>query len=487
MAGPRSISCQTRSSADALSSASPARRRDAAGPRRRPAIGSTSGEQTVLPAELGRGRLHAGHRRRARDRCRRPRPGGGELGRGSRMPRPGTRPARRRTPRARRRIAIDRSANAQAALEPVLGDHDRRVEVLVEPAQQPDQLVAGDRVELRGRLVEHDQLRPAGQRRPERHALELAAGELGASERSSRWAIAERQRHLLDGPRDRRRRLAAVLQRNASSARTVPITTCVSGSWNSVPTATASAAGAVLARVHAGDDRAARRTRRRGSAGTSPLARAAASTCPSPTRRRATTSSPGPISSDTSSSAGPPRPGRSTSRARARGRSLDPLSVRERQQRAGEQPSRENHTADPDRRVQRRVRLETRPPRDSSGDGQYRDHHRGGGESQVVPRPRPALIPAARPGTAGWAGRGEQDGKVYARNRWGAGPGLAGPGAQPGPGRVRIPKSACVTEQPAITLPPARPHDRDAAAAADRRDVTEHPFLHALDNHLVAR
>jgi hypothetical protein len=23
--------------------------------------------------------------------------------------------------------------------------------------------------------------------------------------------------------------------------------------------------------------------------------------------------------------------------------------------------------------------------------------------------------------------------------------------------------------------------------AADRRDVTEHPFLHALDNHLVAR
>ena len=63
---------------------------------------------------------------------------------------------------------------AQAALESVLGDHDRRVTVLVEAPQQRDQLVAGDRVELRRRLVEQDQLRPARERRAERDSLELA-------------------------------------------------------------------------------------------------------------------------------------------------------------------------------------------------------------------------------------------------------------------------------------------------------------------------
>ena len=36
---------------------------------------------------------------------------------------------------------------------------------------------------------------------------------------------------------------------NASSARTVPITTCVSGSWNSVPATAAISAGLVRARV----------------------------------------------------------------------------------------------------------------------------------------------------------------------------------------------------------------------------------------------
>ena len=87
---------------------------------------------------------------------------------------------------ARRRVAGQRAAvegehavgGAEAALEAVLDEHDRRPPLLVEAAQQPDELVAGDRIELRGRLVEQQDPRPAGERRAERDALQLAAGEL---------------------------------------------------------------------------------------------------------------------------------------------------------------------------------------------------------------------------------------------------------------------------------------------------------------------
>ena len=54
----------------------------------------------------------------------------------------------------------------------------------------------------------------------------------------------ERERDLLDAARDARPRSSPRFSSgNASSPRTVPITTCVSGSWKSVPTSRASAAG----------------------------------------------------------------------------------------------------------------------------------------------------------------------------------------------------------------------------------------------------
>jgi len=64
---------------------------------------------------------------------------------------------------------------SQAALEAMFGEQDRRPPLLVEAPQEREQLIARDRVQLRGRLVEHEQARASGQRRAERDALELAA------------------------------------------------------------------------------------------------------------------------------------------------------------------------------------------------------------------------------------------------------------------------------------------------------------------------
>ena len=170
----------------------------------------------------------------------------------------------------------------------MLGEHDRRVRVLVEPPQQRDQLVARDRVELRGRLVEHDQRRPAGERGAERHALQLTAGQLGGGRDRAGAPIpsasaASSTPRATAGRESRRGSPAG----NASSARTVFITTCVSGSWNSVPTALASCSRGLRARVHPGDRHPARRARRRGSAARARWRPAAASTCPIPTGPRA--------------------------------------------------------------------------------------------------------------------------------------------------------------------------------------------------------
>jgi hypothetical protein len=145
---------------------------------------------------------------------------------------------------------------AQAALEPVLGDHDRRVEVLVEPAKQRDQLVAGDRVELRGRLVEQDQLRPAGERRAEGHALELATGELGGRA-VEQLRDPERERRLLDGPRHRRRRLPLVLERERELGANRAHHDLRLGVLEQRADGDRERSRRVLARVHAGDRRAA--------------------------------------------------------------------------------------------------------------------------------------------------------------------------------------------------------------------------------------
>ena len=121
---------------------------------------------------------------------------------------------------ARVRVAGDRPVaqrddavgGAEAALEPVLGEHHRGPPLLVDPAEHAQQLVAGDGVELRGRLVEQRDPRTARERRPQRDALELAARQL------VRRAVEdprdpERQRGLLHPARDRGRRQPLVLER----------------------------------------------------------------------------------------------------------------------------------------------------------------------------------------------------------------------------------------------------------------------------------
>jgi hypothetical protein len=57
----------------------------------------------------------------------------------------------------------------------VLREQHGHPPLLVQPPQQPDELVTGDGVELRGRLVEHEQRRIPRQSGCQRHALELAA------------------------------------------------------------------------------------------------------------------------------------------------------------------------------------------------------------------------------------------------------------------------------------------------------------------------
>ena len=99
----------------------------------------------------------------------------------------------------------------QAALQAVLGEQDRGPPLLVEPAQDAEQLVARDRVQLRGRLVEQQQPRPPRQRGGERDALQLAAAQL-VSRPVQQPPEAERQRRLLDTPRHGRRGPAEVLQ-----------------------------------------------------------------------------------------------------------------------------------------------------------------------------------------------------------------------------------------------------------------------------------
>ena len=100
----------------------------------------------------------------------------------------------------------------EAALEPVLGEHDRRPPLLVQPPQQPHELVARDGIQLRGRLVEQHDARLARERCAERHALQLTAGQLGRRPVQQRLD-AERQRDLLHPARHRAGRPAAVLER----------------------------------------------------------------------------------------------------------------------------------------------------------------------------------------------------------------------------------------------------------------------------------
>ena len=95
---------------------------------------------------------------------------------------------------------------------------------------------------------------------------------------------------------------------NASSARTVPITTCVSGSWNSEPATADSSAGPCSR-----ESRPPATSRPANSppwkCGTSPPAARSSVDLPEPEPPASTTNSPGSTRSETSASAGRAAPG----------------------------------------------------------------------------------------------------------------------------------------------------------------------------------
>ena len=150
----------------------------------------------------------------------------------------------RRGPRARPRPGTPRATRRRRSHRPPARPRDRRRPGSAPgdarrarwsrrsprwPTQEPDQLVAGHRIELRGRLVQHDHGGPAGQRRPQRHPLQLAARQLGGGA-VQELVDGERQRRLLHPARHLGGRWPRFSSPKASSARTVPVTTCVSGS-----------------------------------------------------------------------------------------------------------------------------------------------------------------------------------------------------------------------------------------------------------------
>ena len=102
----------------------------------------------------------------------------------------------------------------QAALQAMLGQQDRRLPLLVQAAQQSDQLIAGHGVELRGRLIQEDHRRAARERRTERHALLLAAGELMHRAVEQR-VDPQRERDLLHPARDGALVVPATLERES--------------------------------------------------------------------------------------------------------------------------------------------------------------------------------------------------------------------------------------------------------------------------------
>ncbi len=139
----------------------------------------------------------------------------------------------------------------EAALQAVLREHDRRLPLLVQPSQQTDQLIPGDGVQLRGRLVQQHHLWPARQRRAERDPLLLAAGQLvrGAVEQH---VDAKRERDLLDPTRDRRRPLAPAFQRQRQLGANGAHHELRLGVLEQHARVAAEVRGSVLARVQAG-------------------------------------------------------------------------------------------------------------------------------------------------------------------------------------------------------------------------------------------
>jgi hypothetical protein len=168
------------------------------------------GEQPV-GAQRGAGLLHP--------RGRRAEPRAGEQARARRLQhgrrlRGPLEEAARRGVAGQPAVLEDQDAvrGAQAPLQAVLGEDDRRPPLLVQPAQEPHELVARDGIELGGRLVEQDELRATGERGAERDPLQLAAREL-VGRALEQGADPEGERDLLDPPGHRGGPQAAVLER----------------------------------------------------------------------------------------------------------------------------------------------------------------------------------------------------------------------------------------------------------------------------------
>ena len=392
MAGPRSISCQTRSSSSAGSSA-----------RRR----GLRSRRSEAPATIGSA---SGSRPRDRSAARAAlTPAAGASPRPDRSRAPGVASSGAASQAQARNSAGDGVADdapaahrdravgeAQAPLESVLGDHDRRVKVLVEAPQQRDQLVAGDRVELRRRLVEQDQLRPARERRAERDALELATGQLGGRT-VEQVRDPERERRLLDPARDRRRAPRPGSRAGAPTRRG----RCPSRPASRDPgTASRRRRPALPDRGRAcPSQRRSRgpRTPRRGNAARARWRRAAASTSRIRTRRRARPARPGRSRGRRARSPARTPPDTCTSRPGAT-RTLTARFPCGRRTGASAQITSAVATAAPptptgacsDGSDWNGSRSATR-----CRDGQRHDRGRRGGERDVVARPRPSDAPPA--------------------------------------------------------------------------------------------
>ena len=221
----------------------------------------------------------------------------------------GTRAAARRRPRAPSCSATTRSACDRQRSRRCSASSDRRAPLLVEAPQQPDELVAGDRVELRGRLVEQHEPRAAGERGAERDALQLAAGEL------VRRAVEQR----LDAQRQRRPPPPRARRRPAPSPR------FSSGKASSCAHRAEHDLRLRVLEERAGDRARSRRARARAcrgrrpargrrtsppwKCGTRPPAARSSVDLPQADSPASTTNSPGSIASDTSRSAGARRSG----------------------------------------------------------------------------------------------------------------------------------------------------------------------------------
>ena len=138
----------------------------------------------------------------------------------------------------------------------MLDQQDGGVEVLVDATQQPHQLVPCHGIELRCRLVQHDQRGLPGEGSGERDALQLAPGELGGGP-VEQMRDAQRERRLLHRPRHSGPPAPLILEREAEFG--------ADGAHHDLrlrvleegPHDRGQLAGTVLAGVHPGDQHAA--------------------------------------------------------------------------------------------------------------------------------------------------------------------------------------------------------------------------------------